>query len=259
VNEANTALEMARAHEARAIEALERSVRMAALEAGLVVLDRALLHPSEDAASTGSLWIRVGTAFLLLGAPARALAAFNKAANSDMRSREARLGQVECLLALGQHTQAMQRVQPLLDDVPDGWVLAALGAESGGLMAQMTTLLARAEVAAPTPFVAPHRRECFDDVRALDCMHRRELPDEALGGPLAQLARVTLGRFEAAPRALVRPLDEALAQRALQRMLLAGHLDRLLHLLDERATALLPVAGRLLERTVASLGQVLAP
>jgi tetratricopeptide (TPR) repeat protein len=249
---------MACAHQARALEALERTARVAALEESLVVLERALFEPAKGAPIMGALWLRVATAFLLLGAPARALAAYDKAAASDTRSREARLGQVECLLALGQHTSAMQRVQPLLDDAPDGWVLAALGAEGGGLMDQMGTLIARAEVAT-TPWVAAHRRERFDDACALHNMHRREPAPPALGGPLAQLAQLTVGRFEAVERALVRPLDDALAERALRRMLLAGHLDRLLHLLDERADVLLPGARTLVERTVASLGEVLAP
>lgn len=69
-------------------------------------------------------------------------------------------------------------------------MLAALGAEGGELMDQLEKLVARAEVAASVPFVAMHRRERLDDVRALGCMHRRELPDAPLHGPLAQLERL---------------------------------------------------------------------
>lgn len=108
---------------------------------------------------------RQGIALLGLGRPAEALLAFDAALSVRPRHLEARLGRVEARIDLGEGEGAFAAIEPLLDERPDGWVLAAAIALQLGGSDEARALLTRAgERAAATGFLSPHRRARFSSL-----------------------------------------------------------------------------------------------
>ena len=199
--------------------------------------------------------VRIGTALLLLGDANQALAAFDRATALDPRAAEARWGRVEALLASGDSATALAEVQAWLDERPDGWVLAALAAESAGQHAQMATWIAKAQAVLAAGFVAPHRRERYHDaLAALSCYLDRsaEVP-----GPIGQLARLSHGNYHEVKGARARALTgtlHAMARRIVRFLLTQGRGDRVRPLVDPRAELVLPGIVGLTRAVVDELG-----
>jgi len=247
------------AYEMLGVHAVEAGQRSSRYEQALLCYEQAL---SKDGAvflqkfvqgCTGwAAHVRIGTIHMLCGRLEEAQRAFDACLASSEHNKEARWGKVECALSAGQVTDAMRMVQEVLDDRPDGWVLAALGAEAGGLHQQMATLLTKAQQNLAQGFIAPHRRERYHDAIATLSMYNGT-PGEA-PGPMGQLALLMQSRYEPVAGALVRPFDEAMARRVLRHLLLKGQTQWLLPLLDERADPLLPGVGLLVQHTIQGLG-----
>jgi glycosyltransferase involved in cell wall biosynthesis len=101
---------------------------------------------------------RLGTVQLQLGRPADALRAFEAVLEARPELRAARLGKAEATLALGSTVAALAQVEPLLDDGPDGWTLAASAASALGQMSDARLFVRRAQSLVAKGFIAPHRR-----------------------------------------------------------------------------------------------------
>ncbi len=101
----------------------------------------------------------LGFSLLLAGDPAGALPAFEDAARADPTDPDARLGLAECRLTLGDPAAALKLCEPLLDERPDGWLLAACSAAALGARDDARVLLENAHRRASRGFASPHRRE----------------------------------------------------------------------------------------------------
>ncbi len=100
-----------------------------------------------------------------------AQAAFTRALALSPSLPEARLGQVEAAIGLGEPARALHDVEPLLDAAPDGWLLAAQAAWLLGARGDARGLLQQALARGAHGLVARHR-----------VVLARQL-DEALAGP----------------------------------------------------------------------------
>jgi len=78
---------------------------------------------------------------------------------------EARLGLLELQLLEGDAAGALAGCEPLLDEKPDGWVLAAAAARALGAEADAGLLAARAEERARKGFVVPHLQARLRELR----------------------------------------------------------------------------------------------
>jgi tetratricopeptide (TPR) repeat protein len=204
---------------------------------------------------------------LLLGRLDEAATHFEQAATQNPDADEAHWGQIECWLAQGEVLRAIREVQqlnarpaehapgalqPVLpSERPDGWVLAALGAEAGGMIDNMAVFLEKAQQSLPVGFIAPHRRERYYDALAALSIYRGE-PSE-VPGPIGQVAAFMRGSFDAVPGARVRPLDSAMVQRIVRHLLLAGRNDVVLPLAEAQADAVLPGIAAEVETALSSL------
>lgn len=112
-------------------------------------------------ASPAGCAVRRGCALLVAGAPGEALAAFEAALALDPASPEGRLGIAEAWALLDQPARALARVEPLLGDGPDAWVVAAGAARRAGDAATAELLLARARERAGAGFASAHRAEAL--------------------------------------------------------------------------------------------------
>ncbi len=212
---------------------------------------RAVLQKFIGGCTGWAALIRIGSVLLALGHPEEALGAFEAALAQRSESREAALGRVEALLGAGELAVAARAVRPLLDERPDGYTLAALLAEAAGRLPELTSLVSAARERLSVGFVSPHRRERYFDALAalsLYCGTPGQVP-----GPLGQLALLAAGTFEAAPLALARPLDGAMARRIVRHLLVAGNTTLVEPLADPRAEALLPGIAAIVDSVVGEL------
>ncbi len=253
------------AHEASALCADRPGKRTKLLSQALADFDQALdpAAPAHDEA--GFLagvrgWaggVRVATIFMLLGQLDHAAGAFERTLRLNPDSREAQWGKAECLLLSGEVEGAMQTVSAVLDDRPDGWVIAALCAEAGGHIESMATLLDRARRGLDQGFVAPHRVEGHADACALLSIYRGE--PEPLSGPFGQLAALMQGRYEPVARGGVRGVEVTTIKRLLRYLLERGQTQWLVPLLDQRADRLLPGIETAVHDVITAFGKDLSP
>lgn len=236
-----------------------RAALAASLRAERVALlqDAARLYEPRARAGDAAALAQLATLALLLGRPDAALETFERALSlaphqAGASQRLASLGKVEALLALGRSVDAMQHVQPWLDELPDGWVLAALCAERAELVPQMIELARGAERTAVRGFAAPHRQELLDDVRALVAMAEGS-PLSDGRGPLAQLAALMAGHDVLLPGARARDADPGVLRRVLWRVLRTGQAQWLVPLLDTPANELWPGLSELVTDAIVSL------
>ncbi len=253
------------AHEARALVASRSAKRTALLTQALADFDRALdpaAPPHEEAGFVPGVrgWagcVRVATVFMLLGQLDRADRAFDRSLELNPDSREALWGKAECLLLGGDVEAAMQIAGGALDDRPDGWLIAALSAEAGGLIEPMATFLDRVRRSLDEGFVAPHRVERHADACALLSMYRGH--PEPMSGPFGQLAALMQGCYEPVARGGVRGADVITIKRLLRHLLERGQTQWLVPLLDQRADRLLPGIEAAVHDVIAALGKDLGP
>jgi predicted Zn-dependent protease len=105
-----------------------------------------------------SSWSGLGAVRLAQGRRAAAVACFSRALLAHPGDRDARLGLAELQIAGGRAAGAMVVLERLLDERPDGWVLAAAASRAINSSASVAGLLRRAgERAAGRGYVAPHR------------------------------------------------------------------------------------------------------
>jgi tetratricopeptide (TPR) repeat protein len=253
------------AFEAHALVATGASNREVLLREALADFGRVLEpggshHPEVGFLPGARSWAgltRVATMELLLGQLDRAHAAFDRCLELHPDGREARWGKAECLLLGGDAEAAMEVVHSVLDDRPDGWVIAALGAEAAGTIDAMATLLDRAAVCLELGFVAPHRAERHADARALLSMYRGA--PEPGTGPYGQLAALMVGRYEPVPLGGVRGADVATVERLLRRLLEEGQTQWLVPLLHAQAEPLLPGIATAVHDVIGAVGRGTSP
>jgi glycosyltransferase involved in cell wall biosynthesis len=111
-------------------------------------------------------WTRLGTVRLLLGQASGALQGFESALGLRPEELAPRLGKAEATLEAGQPLEALRQVEPLLQNTPDAWTIAAAAAQSLGRVQDAKLFAARASALAPAGFVAIHRRERLRDLVA---------------------------------------------------------------------------------------------
>ena len=110
---------------------------------------------------------RLGTLHLLLGEPAAALAAFERALATKPGHDEAFLGRAEALILTGRAAEALSGGAALVAaDTPDGWILAAMAAVELGRAEDARPMLERAEASlAGRELLAPHRSWYLDELQ----------------------------------------------------------------------------------------------
>ncbi len=217
--------------------------------------DKLLVQKFVQGCTSWAAEVRLGTMRMLLGHPAEAIEHFDRAVAQKEDCVEAHWGRIECRLAMGDVVTAVREVQAVNEDTdhvvsddgddvlspsdrPDGWVLAALGAEAAGMLDNMGTFVKKAQECLPAGFIAPHRRERYHDALAALSMYRGT--PAAIPGPLGQLAGIMRGGSEEVAGARTRPLDLGVVQRIVRHLLLAGKTEYVLPLVEPRAEALLP-------------------
>jgi tetratricopeptide (TPR) repeat protein len=226
-----------------ALEAAGRAYRDA-IEAGRAEQERVCIGGSGSWAAR----TRLGTVLLLLGRPDEALAEFRAALAEVPDEPEARLGEAEAVLDAGDAAAALARVERLLGERPDGWVLAAAAARASGAPGEARLLLARAGERVAAGYVAVHRAE-----RHVAMV--RELsprPDEA-----AALLAALMQRRPVPPELVGVELDAAFLRNVARQLLPEGRGRLLEPLLEPAAGAVSPgLPGRMRE-VLASLGAAL--
>jgi tetratricopeptide (TPR) repeat protein len=235
--------------------ALMREAHVASTRRERVETFQRAAREHELAAKSGD-WrplLSLATIALVLGSHEEALAMFERAQALAPGEALSQLGKVECLLAAGRSVEAMSLVQPWLDNSPDGWVLAAFAAESAGLLEQMRELTAGAErCLLSEPFRAPHRQERLDDLRAL-CGIIAGAPRSDGRGPVAQLAALMAGHPARVPGADVRDIDVGVLYRAIQQVLVSGHAQLIVPLLDAPAEEVWPGVSEIVNGAIVAL------
>lgn len=246
------------AFEMLALKAQKRDEREAYLNRSLEAYEAALAQDGElwvqkfiQGCTSWAVQVRIGTNHLLSGRDEPALEAFARAKALKSDNEETVWGTVECLLATGKTVAAVQAVGDTMNERPDGWLLASLGAEAAGMIDQMATLLAQAQERLPEGFIAPHRRELYND--ALAALSMYQVAEASVPGPMGQLAMLTQSRFEAVPMASARDLNRALAGRIIKYLLLNGHSERVLCLVNAEAERFLPGISRLVREVLDSI------
>jgi len=217
--------------------------------------DKLLLQKFVQGCTSWAAEVRLGTMRMLLGHPDEAIEHFDRAVAQKEDCVEAHWGRIECRLAMGDVVTAIREVQAVNEtpehvvsddgddalspsDRPDGWVLAALGAEAAGMLDNMGAFVQKAQQCLPAGFIAPHRRERYHDALAALSMYRGT--PTAIPGPVGQLAGIMRGGSEEVAGARARALDLGLVQRIVRHLLLAGKTEYVLPLVEPRAEALLP-------------------
>jgi tetratricopeptide (TPR) repeat protein len=194
----------------------------------------------------------IGTLHLMRHHYADARLSFEAALEAGAKE-DAELGLIECLIGQQQTDEAMRKLEPLLGERPDGWLLAALAAEAVGAMDSVVKLLRQTQERTASGFASPHRRERFFDLFSAVGIHLGQTGAGRGQGPVAQLARLIDGAAHADERPASRPLDQAMVQRLLRSRVQAGEVTCLSCLVEPRANELLPGASRALENVVISL------
>ncbi len=247
------------AHEKRALSTSDATERRAELELALARFlearaqhSKAFVQKFVDGCTGWATFTRAATIRLLLGEPREALRAFDKSIElGEDASFEARWGRIECMLALGNVAEAVKAVRDVLNERPNGWVLAALAAEAVGNIKTMTELMAKAQALLSNGFITPHRVERYADALAALSMYTAR-PGE-VPGPMGQLALLMQRRFEPVAGALVRPRDKAMTRRILQHLLVNDHQQLVEPLADPQAEALAPGIAADIEAALDSL------
>jgi glycosyltransferase involved in cell wall biosynthesis len=152
------------AEEMRAITDTDPAARTAGLEAASAAYGAAIARRDQiymqrfvRGAATWAAQTRLGTTELLLGRLGAARAAFEAALALLPDHLEARLGLIECLLEDGRYGEVLARIEPLLGEGPDAWLLAAAAASALGATDDLRALLARARALSSKGYLAPHR------------------------------------------------------------------------------------------------------
>ncbi len=196
---------------------------------------------AEETMPGATTWVgqtRLGTVCLRLGEPDKALPCFETALEQQGGFTEAMLGKTEALTALGRAPEALLLVESLLQETPDGWLLAAQGAIAVGGLDDAGDLLKRAVELASSGFIAPHRRSLLLELRSLHGL----LMGRPVAGPgWSGLLGAIVGRQPAEdhPEKGFTPPEgefEVLLERWLQR----SRSDLLEPLLERRADSLMP-------------------
>ena len=143
----------------------ERRLReaVAAFRAALGFVDGAFRQYVAGASSWASR-NAIGDVMLVLKRPSEAFAAFAEVLAERPDDVDARLGSVEALLQAGRPADALRRVEPLLAQGRDGWLLAGAAAAALGDRRDAVAFTARAAAAGVT-FRAAHRSELLERVR----------------------------------------------------------------------------------------------
>ena len=209
-----------------------------------------------DGATSWRPRVRLGTISLIVGQLEAAGDAFAQARAMAPKQPAVRLGSIELALALNNNVEAMralheQHPTPLLDRHPDGWVLAAMAAEAGGLIEQMIALVEGAAELMSAGFLALHRAEHYDDLCALASIYRGE--PAAGRGPFGQLASFMCGAVEADP--CPRPPHPAMLHRMLRHAFRTGRADLIAPLLDTPAQSRWPNLAEAVNHALATLAQ----
>ena len=119
---------------------------------------------TEAALEGATSWVsctRAGTVHTLLGQHKEAQSAFEKALEFRSDYTPARLGLAEVAIRGGDPAAGLTMIEPLLvEDSPDGWIIAALAVERLGMIDSLPTFLAKARVQAEEDlFTTPHLQD----------------------------------------------------------------------------------------------------
>lgn len=203
-------------------------------------------------ASSWAAETRIGAVELALGRPAEARAAFTRALARRAGHREAALGLVECDLDVGRPEAALAAIEPLLDDRPDPWLLAAAAVEQLGMLRDFRTFLAKARERAPRGYLSPYRRERHAVLHALLATY---LGKPLAGpGPVGALCAVLGGLPLLHPEAAPFLLDATRVSTLVANLARAGQLDRVTALLDARAEQVMPGVGAAVTKAAGAIG-----
>jgi tetratricopeptide (TPR) repeat protein len=152
------------------LESATRTARRAlrAGEEALARLGQAFEAQVLPGATSWATATRLGTLHLLLGEPAAALAAFERALAAKPGHDEALLGRAEALILTGRAAEALRAGAALVaSDTPDGWILAAMAAFELGRAEDSRPMLERAQASlARREPLAPHRSWYLDELQA---------------------------------------------------------------------------------------------
>jgi len=142
-----------------------RRVRLEAAVRGQLAALELLREDAEQVlvADTGTVFLRLGTALLLLGRASEAIAAFEQAGAAGVRE-EARWGVAEARIVAGDAAAALGIVEGGLTERPDGWLVAALAAQALGAGGDARTLVRAARARQQRGFSSPHRRKRLNDL-----------------------------------------------------------------------------------------------
>jgi tetratricopeptide (TPR) repeat protein len=135
----------------RALAEADAAFRAALALAGRDGLRQYIAGSSSWASRNG-----VGEVMLALERTADALLTFQETLTECPESPEARLGEVEALLPI-QPAMALARVERLLDESPDGWLLAGAAALALGAVSDARVFLAKAHARRGKAFRTPRR------------------------------------------------------------------------------------------------------
>src|SRR5205823_5837249 len=86
-------------------------------------------------------WKGLGTAALLLGEAGAAIDCYQTVIRQTPNDRYAQLGLAEALVDADRLAEALDLAEPLADQAPDGWLIAAQVAEQRGQIAEFGALL----------------------------------------------------------------------------------------------------------------------
>jgi tetratricopeptide (TPR) repeat protein len=199
---------------------------------------------------------RLGAVLVALGRPAAAKVAFDEALGMQPDYREAKIGRVECLLDLGDPKTALEEVEPLLDERPDGWLLAAGAFEALGHLQHFELFLTRARERRPRGYLSPHRLERHAALHcALMAYHGKPTTGPGDTGALcALLSRRPLPVTEQPPF----PVNPRRVKTLLANLVATGNVASVEGWLEPRAEAFLPGLGRVLAAVSKELGFSLA-
>jgi tetratricopeptide (TPR) repeat protein len=115
----------------------------------------------EGATSYAAL-TRKGVLLVQLGRAREALAPLNEADRLKPGNRETLLALAEAVIATGDAVRGLSLVEPLLGELPDGWLLGATAARKLGAEKDAAIFLSRARSYASKGFVGVHRRALLD-------------------------------------------------------------------------------------------------
>lgn len=139
----------------------ERQARLAraagAFEAALAFEGADGIRQYVAGASSFASWSGLGGVRLAEGRHAEALRCFERALLVHPGDRDARLGIGEVTVRRGDAQGALVVLESLLDERPDGWLLAALAARALGAHRDAEEMMRRAGDRVCRGFVAPHR------------------------------------------------------------------------------------------------------